>query len=160
MLRIRAVSPVIATVILVAVATTVSIAVAFWMGGIAGQYTKFESIEVQSAACSKVMNNDTYGTYWLVQVTLKNSGSADATLNGAYVNDIPVNIYNQNHNSATKTATSMSTQATIHVGQSVNINVYVDSGYPYGAPYSSGTTVNVKFLSAGGFDYIKVITLT
>ena len=153
-------SPVIATVILVAVATTISIAVAFWMGSIAGQYAKYESIEVQSALCSKVTNNGTYGTYWLVQVTLKNSGSADATLNGAYVNDIPVSIYNQNYNSATKTASSMPTQATIQVGQSVNINVYIDGGYPYRAPYSSGTTVNVKFLSAGGFDYIKVVTLT
>jgi flagellin-like protein len=33
--RRRAVSPVIATVILVAIAITVSVAVAYWMGGIA-----------------------------------------------------------------------------------------------------------------------------
>lgn len=44
----RAVSPVIATVILVAVAITVSVAVAYWMGGIAGQYTSFEKIEVRA----------------------------------------------------------------------------------------------------------------
>lgn len=35
----RAISPVIATVILVAVAITV--AVSYWMGSIAGQYTSF-----------------------------------------------------------------------------------------------------------------------
>ena len=42
-------SPVIATVILVAVAITVAVAVAYWMGGIAGQYTKFEKVEIQTA---------------------------------------------------------------------------------------------------------------
>jgi hypothetical protein len=39
-------------VILVAVAITVSVAVAYWMGGIAGQYTKFEKVEIQSAICT------------------------------------------------------------------------------------------------------------
>lgn len=49
--RRRAVSPVIGTVILVAVAITVSVAVSYWMGGIAGQYAKFEKVEVQTGVC-------------------------------------------------------------------------------------------------------------
>ena len=44
----RAVSPVIATVILVAIAITVSVAVAYWMGGIAGTFTTFEQVELAS----------------------------------------------------------------------------------------------------------------
>ncbi len=43
----KAVSPVIATVILVAVAITISVAVAYWMGGISSQYTKFENLDQQ-----------------------------------------------------------------------------------------------------------------
>ena len=42
----RGLSPVIATVILVAVAITVAVSVAYWMSGIAGQYTSFEKIEL------------------------------------------------------------------------------------------------------------------
>jgi flagellin-like protein len=53
----RAVSPVIATVILVAIAITVAVAVAYWMGGIAGQYTRFEQIEIQSALLIPIMLN-------------------------------------------------------------------------------------------------------
>jgi FlaG/FlaF family flagellin (archaellin) len=64
------VSPVIATVILVAVAITVAVAVAYWMGGIAGQYTKFEKVEIQSAVCT---NN---GTFWTIEMKLKNTGTA------------------------------------------------------------------------------------
>ncbi len=45
-------SPVIATVILVAVAITVAVAVAYWMGGIASQYTKFEKVEIQTGVCT------------------------------------------------------------------------------------------------------------
>ena len=44
----KAISPVIATVILVAVAISVSVAVSYWMGSIAGQYTSFEKVEIQT----------------------------------------------------------------------------------------------------------------
>ncbi|RJS77410.1 hypothetical protein CW711_06650, partial [Candidatus Bathyarchaeota archaeon] len=37
----RALSPVIATVVLVAVTIVVAVAVSYWMGGIAGLYTRF-----------------------------------------------------------------------------------------------------------------------
>ena len=73
-------SPVIATVILVAVAITVSVAVAYWMGGIAGQYTKFEKVEIQSAVC---INN---GTLWTITMKLKNTGTETSTLISAFVN--------------------------------------------------------------------------
>ena len=82
----KAVSPVIATVILVAVAITVAVAVAYWMGGIAGQYTKFEKVEVQSGWSVK---NGTQG--WVITMELKNTGSASATLIRIFVNDVPLN---------------------------------------------------------------------
>ena len=42
----KGLSPVIATVILVAVAITVAVSVAYWMSSIAGQYTTFEKVEI------------------------------------------------------------------------------------------------------------------
>jgi hypothetical protein len=43
------ISPVVATVILVAVAIVIAIAVAFWASGLVGVFTRFEKIEIQSA---------------------------------------------------------------------------------------------------------------
>jgi len=42
----KGLSPVIATVILVAVTITVAVAVSYWMSSIAGQYTTFEKVEI------------------------------------------------------------------------------------------------------------------
>jgi flagellin-like protein len=44
----RAVSPVIATIIIVAVAIVMSIAVAYWVLGLAGTFTRYEKIEIMS----------------------------------------------------------------------------------------------------------------
>jgi archaeal type IV pilus assembly protein PilA len=43
------ISPVVATVILVAVAIVIAIAVAFWASGLVGVFTRFEKIEIQAA---------------------------------------------------------------------------------------------------------------
>ncbi|MEE8322642.1 MAG: archaellin/type IV pilin N-terminal domain-containing protein, partial [Candidatus Bathyarchaeia archaeon] len=67
----RAVSPVIATVILVAIAITIAVAVAYWMGGIAGSFTKFEQVEIQTGVCTI----DQWGN-WQISISLKNTGTA------------------------------------------------------------------------------------
>ena len=155
----KAVSPVIATVILVAVAITVSIGVSYWMGGIAGQYTDFEKIEIQAASSTYVNGN------WEVVMTLKNSGTATATITQVYVNEDAVDL---------GTVTVPNTQpvaqvATLTVdiesdlawqltaGDSADITVWIGGAY---GTLSSGTTVNVKAHSAGGMDYIKLVQLT
>ena len=46
---IKAVSPVIATIIIVAIAITMSIAVAYWLLGLGGSFTKFEKVEFTTA---------------------------------------------------------------------------------------------------------------
>ncbi|MEM2927278.1 MAG: archaellin/type IV pilin N-terminal domain-containing protein, partial [Candidatus Bathyarchaeia archaeon] len=45
----KAVSPVIATIIIVAIAISIAIAVAYWMVGITGAFTRFEKLEIVSA---------------------------------------------------------------------------------------------------------------
>jgi flagellin-like protein len=151
----KAISPVIATVILVAVAITVSVAVAYWMGGISSQYTQFEKVEIQTAYSVR-----TTGVGWNVTMEMKNTGSATSTLLRCFINEVPVPIGNYN---ATTFAGSNSvavgfpyTGLTIDSGESLNIQVYVDEGY---GALSSGTTINVKIHSAGGMDYIKLVTL-
>ncbi len=148
----KAVSPVIATVILVAVAITVAVAVSYWMGGITSQYTTFEKVEIQAGVCTWNATG-----FWKITLKLKNSGTATATLNSIFINDIEANTYGQDSASgANEVATNMTTSASITSGASTLVNIYIDMGY---ASLSAGTTVNIKVHSAGGMDYIKLIEL-
>ena len=152
----KAISPVIATVILVAVAITIAVAVSYWMGGIAGQYTKFEKVEIKSAQCVKLGTapND----YWNVTLTLKNTGSATSTLNGVYVND-HIAVYGVARAAGEVAANldgSVTHQMTIASGAEAAVKIIIATDY---ASLSSGTTVNIKIHSAGGMDYIKLIEL-
>ena len=162
----RAVSPVIATVILVAVAITVAVAVAYWMGGIAGQYTKFEKVEIQTGYSEKVT-----GSGWEITLNLKNTGTADSTLNYVFLNNKPLNSTGTpvaygasafpSDGTGNRILTSVAAAGTtLSSGEETTINIWIwnDGTAGYGH-LSSGTTVNVKIHSSGGMDYIKLIEL-
>ncbi len=153
----RAVSPVISTVILVAVAITVAVAVAYWMGGIAGQYTKFEKVEMQSAVCLK--QGAPGQEYWNVTIKMKNSGTAASTLIACFVNEVEVDGYGYNLTTGTdgEAHTIMTDTFTIDSGVSDYISIIID--YDNYKSLTSGTTVNIKIISAGGMEYIKLIEL-
>ena len=150
----RAISPVIATVILVAVAITVAVAVSYWMSGIAGMYTKFEKVAIESAYAPKITGGD-----WNITMILKNTGSANSTLTTAFVNDKPITSYSPAitfwySTDGTAYHAVPSTGITIASGQGLYIILTVDNTL-----FSSGTTLNVKLHSAGGMDYIKLVEL-
>jgi len=149
----KAISPVIATVILVAVAITVAVAVAYWMGGIAGQYTQFEKVEIQTAICTF----DTNGN-WKIEIKLKNSGSKVSTLTNIFVNSVETELYDQLQATAGKITTSLTTVTPFSIGSgdSKSASVWIGKGY---GTLSSGTTVEIKIHSAGGMDYIKLVQL-
>ena len=152
----KAVSPVISTVILVAVAITVAVAVAYWMGGIAGQYTKFEKVEIQSGICKWDATLD----QWNVTLKLKNTGTATTTLIGVFINEIEVDAYTGQPPAGNAT-TDMGTTCTIESGATSTIHVFIDgpATLPGWQSVTAGTTVNIKIHSAGGMDYIKLIEL-
>ena len=147
-------SPVIATVILVAVAITVAVAVAYWMGGIAGQYTKFEKVEIQSAVC---INN---GTFWTIEMKMKNTGTAASSLISAFINEVEVDNYDSTGPVAGAWATNLNQTVTtvITSGQTVTVYFWMDSAKA-GTTLTSGTTINIKIHSSGGMDYIKLVEL-
>ncbi|MCJ7633206.1 hypothetical protein MUP77_12545 [Candidatus Bathyarchaeota archaeon] len=126
------------------------------MGGIAGQFTKFEKVEIQSAQCTLGSGN----TYWTITLKLKNTGTATATLTSIFINDAEVDAYDllappPLDQEAATTMTTV-TPNTIASGAIATINVYID--LDYGA-LSSGTTVNIKIHSAGGMDYPRLVEL-
>ncbi|MCK4582901.1 hypothetical protein KAU18_06250 [Candidatus Bathyarchaeota archaeon] len=159
----KAISPVIATVILVAVAITVAVGVSYWMSGISSQYTQFEKVEIQTGYATY----DATNTIWTITMAIKNSGSADATINMAFLNDVPCGAANYKVDATNVTATEwgvsfLSAGVTLKPGQSTTVYVYIDnpcSGVSELAFLSAGTTINVKLHSAGGMDYIKLIRL-
>ena len=152
----RAISPVIATVILVAITITVAVAVAYWMGSIAGQYTQFEQVEIQTAVCSL----DNYGN-WVIDISLKNTGTEAATITNVFVNDDEVESYVAGAPAgavATITTNLLATTDPYSLGSGDTGSVIIWVGAGYGT-LSSGTTVNIKLHSAGGMDYPKLIGL-
>ena len=162
----KAVSPVIATVILVAVAITVSVGVSYWMSGISSQYTQFEKVEIQTAYSKK-----TTGSGWLIIMNLKNSGTSAASLTDVFINDVPLNTtvpstaYGASTFPTDGTGNRVVTDLTdggqvIGSGEAVTIQVWIwNTGTAGYSTLSSGTTVNIKLHSAGGMDYIKLVEL-
>ena len=168
----RAISPVIATVILVAVAITVAVGVSYWMSGIAGQYTSFEKVEIQSGYATIIPTEAvplTNEGSWIIHLELKNTGSATSTLIRVFVNDVPIDPANYEWDvTTTDLAGSIATNMPkddpttptggtlpIESGQPAKVEVYIDK-----LLFSSGTTLNIKIHSAGGMDYIKLVKLT
>jgi len=175
----RAVSPVIATVILVAVAITVAVAVSYWMSGIAGQYTSFEKVSIKSAYASP-KDNGTVFKGWVISLGLQNTGSSAATLESLFVNDKPISDYGFITGTSgpgkirwTDTAPtpsdlwtdwdSVTSIASVSLDSGDEATIYVlvfgDRVSPAEGLFSAGTTINVKLHSANGFDYIKLVQL-
>jgi len=76
------ISPVVATVILVAIAIVIAIAVAFWASGLVGIFTRFEKLEITAAYW-----DPTGGGRFVLLVN--STGSADATIADILVNGVP-----------------------------------------------------------------------
>jgi len=77
------ISPVVATVILVAIAIVIAIAVAFWASGLVGIFTRFEKIEITAAYVDDEGN---------VVLEFKNTGSAQAVIDKVLINGRPYDI--------------------------------------------------------------------
>jgi flagellin-like protein len=155
----KGVSPVIATVILVAVAITVAVGVSYWMGGISAQYTQFEKIEIQTGYSQFGVDGGGINSGWNISLSLKNSGSAASTITHVFINDKPVTLLATPVNIFTVGGLETSIPDVgllIEAGQSKGMYILVDDAYEN---LSAGTTVNIKLHSAGGMDYIKLIRL-
>lgn len=149
----KAVSLVIATVILAAVAITITVAVSYWLGGISSQYTQHEKVEIQMGYAYVAAGG------WNVSLTLKNSGSATATIQHCFVNEKPVDGFNATAIVADEIHVSFpDTGLTLGSGESAIIYVYISGGTV--TKLTSGTTVNIELNSAGGMEYVKLIRLT
>lgn len=150
--NMKAVSPVIATIIIVAIAITMSIAVAYWMLGLGNSFTKYEKVEFTTAFVTGSQSEN-----YTINLGLKNTGSASVTIDETNIlyNGKPANVTNgagdiiTTFDPSTLAPGEATTTASIALpGVDGNSNTY-----------ASGMTVEVTIHTSGGKDYPKVVTL-
>jgi flagellin-like protein len=97
----KALSPVVASIILIAVTVAVSIAVAVWMGALTTGFMATEQLQITSV---------TFNSNSTISVFVKNTGTTPVTVTEVHINN--------GDNVLTQSATvSANTQATLNVAQ-------------------------------------------
>lgn len=169
----KAISPVIATVIIVSVAIAISIAVALWLSGITTGFTQTENLQIVTGYAETVkissntslsiplnitINNQTQsltgynilvnytGDGWMITIQVKNTGTVSATIDNIFINGVP--ITNEQGVIAYKID-----QTTINPGETTAIHILL------GSPFTHGQMVSIKIHTASGRDYPKTVTL-
>lgn len=127
--NMRALSPVVASIILIAVTVAVSVAVAAWMGGMSLGFMNTEELKITSVTFD--VDSD------VITVIANNAGTTAVTINAVWVNNVAQS--NLTFTPATGTAAANS-------GLTIEINY--DGGVETGASYQ------IKLISAKGNTFI------
>jgi len=147
----RGISPVIATVILVAVTIVVAVAVAYWMGGLTSVYTRFEKLEITSIYAEYGNITDS-SKGWNITITIKNTGTADATIDNILLNGKPYKDYQGG-----KISVNPELPIAVKVGENRTITISIQ--YVANWPFKHGVSVEVRLHSAAGQEYPKTVAL-
>jgi len=130
----KALSPVVAAIILIAVTVAVSIAVAAWMGALTFTFMKTEELSFTSYTW-----DSTSPITW-IQIAVKNTGSSDMTISDVRVNDVAA------------ADDGITTPYSLTAGNTVTLNVTRTGGYTSGVKYEF-TVISAKGNTFG--PYIK-----
>jgi len=155
----RGVSPVITTVIIVAVGITIAIAVALWMTGLVGAFMGYEKVEIRSCFAAP------YGTNgWNISISYLNTGSTPAKVDNVFINDVPYNSWTGGTISLKWAEEGGSTGNTLpapaNIGKSVNLAITISAPVTFGnQKLVSGVTVTIKLHSTGGKEYYTSVVL-
>jgi len=154
----KGLSPVIATVILISVTIVVAVSVAYWMGSIASGYTTFEQIELPTSYARWDGNKTFTNGGWNITIELKNTGSADATIDNIFLNGIPLSGYSSSSirlyaDEDPVIISSISIPVTKGGSKTLLIQVEKYNGTTGIEGCTPGTWVDFKIHSASGRDY-------
>ncbi len=133
----KALSPVVAAIILIAVTVAVSIAVAAWMGALTFTFMQTEELKILSHTWS--------GTTY-VDLKIKNTGSSDLTMERIQVNNNDVTTIDWD----TVTAGNQTGTQSVAAGASYTVRIWYS--------FSSGTKYEFAILTSGGNKYNYVTT--
>jgi flagellin-like protein len=122
----KALSPVVASIILIAVTVAVSIAVAAWMGALTFSFMATEQLSITNVGFA--------GTN-VIYVTANNTGTSPVTINEAWVNNVKQNTVVNN-------ATDAAIPATIAANTGIVLKItYI---------WANGNNYQVKLVSSKG----------
>jgi flagellin-like protein len=132
----KALSPVVASIILIAVTVAVSIAVAAWMGALTFSFTATEQVNITNMTFT--VGSATTGH---ILIVANNTGTSAVTINEAWVNNIK-----QSSIVVTPASTTGGLPASIpaNTGLVLNITINVVNGYSY----------QVKLITAKGNTFL------
>ena len=133
----KALSPVVAAIILIAVTVAVSIAVAAWMGALTFTFMQTEELKILSHSW------ESSATY--IDLNVKNTGSASLTMESVQVNNAAATAYDLD----TGTGGNQTSQS-VSAGGSYTVRIWYS--------FSSGTKYEFAILTAGGNKYNYVST--
>jgi flagellin-like protein len=151
----KGISPVITTVILVAVGIALAVAIGLWMSGLVATFTRFEKLEVTSAYAT---GGGAKG--WNVTITVKNTGSADATITMVMINGVPTTSVTGINWTKPSNTDPANGSVPISVGEIKTFQFNLDYNATIGnGKASSGITLNIVLHSAAGKDYPASVTL-
>jgi len=143
----RGISPVITTVIIVAVGITIAIAVALWMTGLVGAFMGYEKIEIRSAYAAPAQQGG-----WTVRITFNNTGSSPTRIDNIFINNIPLGDWNG--------IQGPGLPITVEVGKGATITLNITQrAQAAGQTLTSGVTVQIKLHSTGGKEYFTSVVL-
>ncbi len=136
----KALSPVVAAIILIAVTVAVSIAVAAWMGALTFTFMKTEELKTQSHTWAANRTS--------INLSLKNTGTGALTVSEIRINDIA-------QTNVTIGVTPLGSGYTMDAGALATFTVDAPSG---SATFTSGVKYEFAALSATGNKYTYVAT--
>ncbi|MEM3765597.1 MAG: archaellin/type IV pilin N-terminal domain-containing protein [Candidatus Bathyarchaeia archaeon] len=139
----KALSPVVASIILIAVTVAVSIAVAAWMGALTFTFTSTEQLQIVDVEFVK-SNGGAASKY--LNVTVRNTGSSPITINSAWVNGVLATIKRDSDESATNGA------VTIKANENSEIEIEMTTSW------SPGNTYQVRLASTKGNQFYYTAT--
>jgi hypothetical protein len=160
---LRAIHPVVATIIIVSVAIAIGIAVALWITGSVYSYRGVEEIKVVNTHVDCLADSEG-NTYWVVHIIIKNTGTKPATVDQLFINDFPGDINNINYTRLTGTHVSGSGEFTINPGEEYELAFYLNSlgshlKSPVNKVFISGETINIVIHTASGGRYYTTLQL-
>jgi flagellin-like protein len=151
----RGISPVIATVILVAIAIVISIAAAFWMTGLLSSFTTYEKLQISAS----IYKSDTPPIYTLI-VNITNTGTGNSTVVNLLINDKPYTSYqNINLKVYLYQTTSTLTYTKFPVGFAPGVSIGIQLIGLSTSDFKPGQLVKVTILTTSG-TYERQITIT
>jgi len=148
----RGISPVIATVILVAIAIVISIAAAFWMTGLLSSFTTYEKLQISASIYKS-------GTTYNLIVNMTNAGTGNSTVVNLLINDKPYTSYSSSLKVYLYQTTSTLTYTTFPVGFSPGVSIGIQlTNISAGSDFNPGKIVKVTIVTASG-TYERQITI-